>query len=119
MRPLLLFIAVLAGAMLLAADEKPYKVGGSVSPPQVIHKVEPEYTQEALAARRQGTVRIQLVVTTDGATSEVHEVGQSLGFGLDEKAVEAAQQWRFKPGEKSGQPVPVLVQIEMNFRPPR
>lgn len=99
--------------------KEPYRVGGSVSPPRVVYKVKPEYTQEALNARRQGTVRIQLVVTRDGTPSEVHEISQPLGFGLDEKAIEAVQQWRFEPGKKNGEPVAVEVQAEVNFRPPR
>jgi protein TonB len=117
MRSTLLFVAVLAGA-LVAAAEQPYMVGGSVSPPQVVSKKEPEYTPEALAARREGEARIALVITTEGLPSDIHEIGQPLGYGLDEKAVEAVQQWRFRPGEKSGRPVPVRMQIELNFHLP-
>jgi protein TonB len=122
MRNCLLFLIVLAGPMLGAqplASEKPYKVGGSVSAPSVISKVEPEYTQEALNARREGSVLIEVVVTPAGEASDLHEISQPLEFGLDAKAIEALQQWRFKPGEKGGRPVPVIVQIRMNFRLPQ
>jgi protein TonB len=122
MRAWLLWIAVLAGTLLMGqppAAGPPYKVGGSVSPPRIISKVEPEYTQAALDARREGHVRMELVVMADGAPSDVHEISQPLGFGLDEKAIEAVQQWRFQPGEKSGQPVAVIIGIEMNFSLPR
>jgi outer membrane biosynthesis protein TonB len=37
-------------------------------------------------------------------------------MGLDEKAIEAVQQWRFKPGYKDGRPVPVMANVEVNFR---
>ena len=36
--------------------------------------------------------------------------------GLDEKAIEAVQKWRFKPGVKDGKPVPVAATVEVNFR---
>jgi periplasmic protein TonB len=120
MRSSLLLIAVLAGTMLpgqTVENEKPYKVGGSVSPPRIISKVDPEYTPEALKARLEGRVLLQLVVTRDGDSSDVH-VLRPLGLGLDEKAIQAVQLWRFKPGEKSGKPVPVEVALEVNFRLP-
>jgi TonB family protein len=117
MRLALLLVVLLAGTLDVMA-EQPYRIGGSVSPPQVVSKKEPEYTPEALAARREGAAMIVLVVTSDGLPSDVHEISQPLGYGLDEKAVEAAQQWRFRPGEKNGRPVDVIVQIELNFHLP-
>jgi periplasmic protein TonB len=114
----LLLIAVLAATTLQAQppeDSKVYKVGGAVSRPRVISKVEPEYTAEALKAGREGTVVLQVTVTRDGVASEIHIV-QPLGLGLDEKATDAVQQWRFKPGEKSGEPVPVMVDVLVKFR---
>jgi periplasmic protein TonB len=122
MRSWLLSIAVLSATILQAQvpeDEKVYRVGGAVSPPRVISKVVPEYTQEALQARREGNVDLQVVVTRDGVASDIHEILQPLGFGLDEKAIEAVRQWRFKPGEKSGKPVSVMVNIEVVFHLPR
>jgi protein TonB len=41
---------------------------------------------------------------------------RSLGMGLDQKAIEAVRQWRFKPGMKNGMPVSVKVEVEVNFR---
>jgi protein TonB len=122
MRSRFLFLVVLAGTMLYGqppAAKEPYKVGGSVSPPKVVYKVEPQYTEEGLRARREGTVRFQLVVTRGGIPSDIHELEQHIGLGLDEKAIEAAQQWRWEPGKKSGEPVAVLVQIEINFHLPK
>jgi outer membrane biosynthesis protein TonB len=45
------------------------------------------------------------------------KVQRPLGMGLDEKAIEAVQQWRFRPGMKDGKPVTVAATLEVNFRP--
>jgi TonB family protein len=84
--------------------------------PRVLHKVNPEYTPEALRAKLEGTVLLQAVVRTHGVPSDI-SVLRSLDrrFGLDQQAVAALRQWRFAPGQRAGQPVPVLVQVEMNF----
>lgn len=92
-----------------------YRVGNGVTAPQLLLKVEPQYTEEARAAKYQGTVQLYIEVQPDGRATNIR-VQRSLGLGLDEKAVEAVQQWRFKPGTKEGQPVPVAATIEVNFR---
>jgi len=90
--------------------------GDGVSMPRVVHQVNPEYTPEALRAKLEGTVLLQAVVRTHGVPSDI-SVLRSLDrrFGLDQRAVAALKQWRFAPGQRAGQPVPVLVQVEMNF----
>jgi TonB family protein len=92
-----------------------FPVGGGVSAPAVILKVEPEYSEEARKRKYGGTVMLALIVDTEGRARNIHVV-KSLGMGLDEKAIEAAEKWRFKPGMKGGQPVEVRVTIEVNFR---
>ncbi|HUA85675.1 MAG TPA: energy transducer TonB [Bryobacteraceae bacterium] len=92
-----------------------YRIGGGVSPPSVISKVEPEYSEEARKAKWQGTVILQLVVDEHGMPRDMR-VTRSLGLGLDQKAIEAVGKWRFKPGMKDGKPVPVIATIEVNFR---
>jgi TonB family protein len=86
-----------------------------INPPRLISKVEPEYTEEARAARYQGTVVLSVVIGTDGLAHNA-TVARSLGLGLDQKAVEAVSQWQFKPGVKDGAPVAVAATIEVNFR---
>ena len=83
--------------------------------PTLIHKVEPEYTEEARKARLEGTVVLRVEITPEGKATNI-KVLQALGMGLDEKAVECVAKWRFKPGVKDGQPVTVKAQIEVNFR---
>jgi TonB family protein len=92
-----------------------YRAGGEISAPSPIYKVEPEYSQEARDARLQGTVVLRAVIDADGRPGEIR-VLRPLGMGLDEKAIEAVSQWRFRPGVKDGQPVPVQANIEINFR---
>ncbi|HVJ06729.1 MAG TPA: energy transducer TonB [Candidatus Saccharimonadales bacterium] len=91
-----------------------YHVGGGVSAPKVIYKVDPEFSDEARKNKWQGIVVLRVVIGTDGRTHEI-SVARSLGMGLDEKAVEAARLWRFEPGLKDGKPVPVEVNMEVNF----
>ncbi len=92
-----------------------YRAGNGVSQPVVLHKIDPEYSEEARKAKHQGTVIVQIVVDTNGNAVEP-KVLKSLGLGLDEKAVEAVKQWKFRPGYKDGKPVRVLAQVEVNFR---
>jgi len=92
-----------------------YRIGGGVSAPQLVFKVEPEYSEEARKAKFQGTVVIFVVVDEKGLPRDL-KVVRALGLGLDQKAIEAVQKWRFKPGLKDGKPVPVAAQIEVNFR---
>ena len=92
-----------------------YRIGGGVSQPSLLSKVEPEYSEEARKAKWQGTVILALVVDDQGRPQNL-KILRSLGLGLDQKAIEAVEKWRFKPGMKDGKPVPVMATIEVNFR---
>jgi len=92
-----------------------FRIGGGVSAPVPIYKVEPEYSEEARKAKYQGTVLLAIVVETDGTTRNIR-VLKTLGMGLDEKAIEAVSKWRFRPGYKDGKPVPVQANVEVSFR---
>lgn len=85
--------------------------------PRLIHKVEPEYTPEALEAGLEGAVVLRIEVGTDGAAHDIR-VARSLGMGLDEKAVEAVRLWKFESATRDGKPVAVPATIEINFRLP-
>jgi TonB family protein len=92
-----------------------YRVGGGVSAPSVLFKVEPEYSEEARKAKFQGTVVLAIIVDPSGKARDIRVI-RPLGLGLDEKAIEAVMKWRFKPGYKDGAPVPVQATVEVNFR---
>jgi TonB family protein len=93
-----------------------YRPGNGVTPPRVVRQVATQYTDAARRARVQGSVLVECVVNTDGTVGNV-KVVRSLDsvYGLDEEAVKAATQWRFTPGTRMGEPVPVLVTLEMTF----
>jgi TonB family protein len=94
-----------------------YRIGGGVSAPIPTLRPEPEYSEEARRAKWQGAVLLQVVIDENGVPQDIR-VARSVGLGLDEKAIEAVQQWRFKPGLKDGKAVPVSANIEVNFRIP-
>ena len=90
-------------------------VGGGVSAPEVIHSVDPGFTDEARRASLQGTVGIQLIVDSQGNPQDVHVV-RHLGMGLDQKAIDAVRQYKFRPSMYQGHPVAVQLVIEVDFR---
>ena len=83
--------------------------------PVVIEKTGPEYTEEARKAKVEGTVVLQVEIATNGLARNIY-VARSLGYGLDEKAIECVRQWRFRPAVKHGTRVRVPATIEINFR---
>ena len=93
-----------------------YRPGNGVETPRPLQEVRPRYTAEAMRAKVQGSVLLEAVVLPDGSVGNVTVV-RSLDrvFGLDEEAIKAARQWRFVPGTRFGEPVAVLVTIELTF----
>lgn len=93
----------------------PMHVGGSVRPPSVLYSVEPEFSEEARKAKFSGNVQVYLWVDEEGKPSHVRVV-RGVGMGLDEKAVEAVRQYKFKPALQNGKPVKVDLYIDVNFQ---
>jgi protein TonB len=93
-----------------------YHPGNGVTLPRVLHEEKPQYTSDAMRAKVQGSVWLECVVRQDGTVGEV-KVVRSLDstFGLDLEAMKAARQWRFRPGTRMGEPVNVLVVIQLDF----
>jgi TonB family protein len=98
-----------------AQSDQIYKVGGDVTQPRVLYRVDPVYTEEARSAKLAGTTILSVVIGTDGLAHDINIV-KSLDTGLDRKAVEAVEQWHFAPGTLKGEPVAVQAVIEVNFR---
>ena len=93
-----------------------YRPGNGVEIPRLLREVKPQYTADAMRAKIQGAVLLECVVLPDGSVGDVR-VTRSLDstFGLDQEAIRAAKQWRFQPGTRFGEPVPVLITIELTF----
>ncbi len=93
-----------------------YRPGSGIVNPQPLFRAKPEYTSEAMRAQVQGEVWLEIVVLPDGTVGDV-TITRSLDrvFGLDDEAIKAARQWRFKPGTRFGEPVAVMVGIALEF----
>jgi TonB family protein len=95
--------------------------GGSGGPkglttnPVLLLKKEPDYSEEARKTRVQGTVALVVEIDARGVPQNIR-VQQGLGFGLDERAVEAVRSWRFRPATRNGRPVPSGARIDVSFR---
>ncbi len=110
---------VVAALVTVAAAQEQrqvYRPGEGVVAPRLVKETKPKYTREAMTAKVQGNVMMDVVVEPDGTVGDV-KVTKSLDdtHGLDQEAVKAVKQWKFTPGTKDGKPVPVRVEIEMTF----
>jgi TonB family protein len=111
-------LALVGGPVLAprgSPEEEAVRGGPGITPPKAIHRVEPEYSEEARNARVQGMVVLQTVIDKAGRPTRI-TVLSPVGFGLDEKARAAVEKWRFDPTTKDGKPVYVWVTMEVNFR---
>jgi len=109
---------VAAVCVSVIAQEPVYRPGRDVTPPFVSARTTPVYTEEARLAKLEGSVLLSLVVGSDGRPRDI-QVARSLGLGLDESATASVRDWQFKPGQRNGSAVPVLVNEELFFRPQR
>ena len=93
-----------------------YRLGSGVTTPQLVREVKPQYTSDAMRAKIQGEVWVECTIKADGSVGDV-QVIRSLDstFGLDQEAIKAVRQWRFRPGTLKGEPVPVTVQVAVSF----
>jgi TonB family protein len=91
-----------------------YDPGGEITPPKLVHYVEPAFSSSSSEAFVEGSVKISTIVTSDGLPTELHIV-RGLNSEEDRTAVDAVTQWRFRPGQKAGQAVNVRVTVEVDF----
>lgn len=102
--------AVVLVSTPFAAQERP-----RTTMPVLIKEVKPDYTDAAKARKVQGIVEMVVLVQADGTPGQDVRVIKSLDPDLDQQAIKAVRQWRFKPGTKDGEPVAVDVNVEMSF----
>jgi TonB family protein len=109
---------MLVGPKTLTAQEETeepvYNIGPGISPPRVIHQVNPVYKPDAEGFRVSGTVLVGLVVSSKGEPKDVHVV-RSLEKAVDQTAVDAVRQWQFEPAKMGDQPVAVRLTVEIRF----
>src|SRR4051812_7225117 len=108
-------MAILLAAGATAQQADTYKPGNGVTNPVLVKEVKPSYTEGAMRRRVQGTVEMSVVVLRDGSVADGVRVTKSLDEELDQQAIIAVKQWRFRPGTKDGEAVNVQVTIEMSF----
>lgn len=87
---------------------------GVVELPKTLNAPDPEYSEDARKKHLQGTTELMIVVNEKGLP-EILEVVKGLGEGLDVKALEAVSEWRFRPGNRDGEPVAVMLNVQMTF----
>ena len=92
----------------------PYRPGSGIAPPRLLHEVKAQYTEDARRRGITGDVLLEVVIRRDGSVGEAR-VLQGLGYGLEQRAIDAVKQWRFSPAQRKGVPVDVIVQVAVEF----
>jgi TonB family protein len=85
-----------------------------ITPPKLREVATPEYTAEAKKKKIEGSVTLLIVVDKKGEVTNA-KVIKGLGYGLDENAVVAVKEWRYKPAEKDGEPIAVKMEVSVDF----
>lgn len=94
---------------------KPSRIGGSVSSPIILVAPEAEYTDLARREGINGVCLISVIIDAQGLP-RAPRVVKPAGYGLDQNALAVVSRYRFKPALKNGEPVPVILTIEVNFK---
>jgi TonB family protein len=98
------------------ADGNPvFRVSKSITPPRIAYQIAPDYSESAREQKFTGTTEVSLEVDKTGAVHDV-QIVRPIGYGLDDQAVRAVEQWRFSPAIRNGEPVAALVNVEVSFR---
>ena len=92
-----------------------FQLRDGVTFPTALHTTNPVRSEAARKMKFQGYAELGLIVGSDGRPRSIWIV-RTLGGGLDERAIEAAMQWRFKPATKDGKAVAVLINLALEFR---
>jgi TonB family protein len=103
-----------------------YHFGPGVTPPKVISRIFPEFSDEARRRKVSGVATLSLIVDAKGNPTNVHlfhsiadEVGpndRDAALSLDQKAVEAVAKYKFSPATYEGKPVPIEIKMQITFQ---
>lgn len=92
---------------------KPIRIGGDINPPTVLYRVNPEYPQIAISAKKEGIVILEATVNAEGLVSHVRVLrSEPL---LDRAAVDAVKQWRYSPLQLNGRAQPFILTVTISF----
>jgi protein TonB len=91
------------------------RIAGTQNAPAVMHHVEPHYPNDALVAGKQGVVTMQVLIDKSGRVVEVTPI-ETLPNGLGDAAVAAVKQWTFARASVASEPVPALIDVQINFK---
>ena len=98
-----------------AAGNPVFRVSKSMDVPRILHQIDPEFSESARAQKFSGTTVVSLELDKSGGVRDV-QIVQPIGYGLDDQAVQAVEQWRFAPAVRNGEPVAVLLMVEVSFK---
>jgi protein TonB len=102
------------------ADAKAQAIGQAVAitdeitPPRLAEVASPDYTAEARKRKIEGSVTVAIVVDKKGDVIDA-KVVKGLGYGLDENAIRAVKEWKYKPAERDGEPITVKMEVTVDF----
>ena len=113
-RPVAVRVSVEMNFSLSKGPDPVFEAGGKIAAPTVVTEVKPAYSDEDRAAGRTGEVALECVVRRNGIPTDI-VVTRRLYPSLDEAAVAALKQWRFKPGARGRIDVSVRIQLTMSF----
>ena len=91
-----------------------YRMGSGLTAPVLVRQIQPGFTEEALARKIQGEVILEVVILKNGTVRPVR-VLRGLSADLNQKAIDAASQWKFIPAKFKGQPVDLIAEIVVDF----
>lgn len=98
-----------------ASESTPMNVGGDVLPPKLIATVEPKYPRPLFHKPKPSNVIVGLTVSTDGVPADIHIV-KTGGAAFDKAAMKAVKQYRFQAATLHGEPVSVVLNVQVNFQ---
>ena len=98
-----------------SADPAKQERAGALSGPIAERKVDPRYPQSLIRAHVEGEVVLYAIIRADGSVDSI-QVARSLDKELDQYAMEALAQWKFKPATRNGQPVALEAIVHIPFK---